>query len=139
MKFLKTLPFLFLFIVGTNLMAGEHTAPDTVNGTKKVQHVEAKALHDAGVIFLDVRGEAAFNESHVAGAEHLDFKGAGFTQEAFSGLVGGPAEKVVIYCNGEKCTRSAMASEKAVAWGYKNVYYFRGGFPDWNNNEYPTG
>ena len=138
MKFLKTLPFLALFIMGTNLMAGKHTAPDAVAGTTNVTHVEAKELHDAGVLFLDVRGEAAYNEGHVAGSEHLDVKGDGFTQEAFNALVGAPDAKVVIYCNGENCTRSAHAAEKAVAWGFTKVYYFRGGFPDWNNNEYPA-
>lgn len=137
MSLLKTLPFLALIAFSTISMAGEHTAPDTIKGTTFVSNEEAKALHDKGVFFVDSRGDAAYDESHIAGAIHLDVKGPGFTQEALSAEVGSD-EKVVMYCNGVKCTRSGLAAEKAVSWGYKHVYYYREGFPGWTQNEYPT-
>jgi rhodanese-related sulfurtransferase len=34
--------------------------------------------------------------------------------------------------------RSSNASKKAVEWGYKNVYYFRLGFPAWKAAGYPA-
>ena len=44
---------------------------------------------------------------------------------------------MVFYCNGDMCQRSALASEKAVAWGWANVFYYRGGFPDWKKAGLP--
>lgn len=37
----------------------------------------------------------------------------------------------VFYCNGIKCGRSAKAIKIALKCGYKNLYWFRGGFEVW--------
>ncbi len=33
--------------------------------------------------------------------------------------------------------KSALASAEAVIWGYEKVYYFAGGFPEWEEAGYP--
>lgn len=38
---------------------------------------------------------------------------------------------VLFYCNGVKCGRSVESAKKAVSYGYKNVYWFRGGWEEW--------
>lgn len=45
---------------------------------------------------------------------------------------------VIFYCNGPKCGRSGKAAKKAVACGYKQLYWFRGGFEEWQAKGYPT-
>ena len=41
------------------------------------------------------------------------------------------------YCNGPKCGRSAKAIEVARKCGYSNIYWFRGGFAEWQQKGYP--
>lgn len=41
------------------------------------------------------------------------------------------------YCNGPKCGRSMMATKMAVQCGYKNLYWFRGGFEEWKQKDFP--
>jgi rhodanese-related sulfurtransferase len=43
----------------------------------------------------------------------------------------------VFYCNGVKCGRSAKSVRIALNCGYKTIYWYRGGFEDWLNNDYP--
>jgi len=43
----------------------------------------------------------------------------------------------VFYCNGIKCNRSANAIKIAVNCGYRNTYWFRGGFAEWLAKGYP--
>ncbi|MDH3997329.1 MAG: rhodanese-like domain-containing protein [Desulfuromonadales bacterium] len=45
--------------------------------------------------------------------------------------------KLVFYCLGIKCVASRRAAEKAVAFGYRNVYTFREGIPGWEQAGYP--
>jgi len=44
---------------------------------------------------------------------------------------------VVFYCNGPECGRSVIATRKAVQCGYTQIYWFRGGFAEWKNKDYP--
>ncbi len=137
-----SLLFFVSYIATFAAAAGSHhdpnyQAPETVPGSIKIDYKEAKNLHDQGVLFLDVRGGNAYEKSRIANAQNLDVRSAHFTQKNFKHIVGGPTQEVVIYCNGIKCTRSPLAVRKAVKWGYKKVYYFRGGFPDWITNDFP--
>lgn len=111
-------------------------SPMTVEGATTVSAAEAKALFDSEALFVDVRKDSDWDAGRIPGAVHLDIKGK-FTDEALSGEIG-KDEKVVIYCNGEKCMRSSKGSQEAVSWGFTNVYYFRDGFPAWKAAGYPV-
>ncbi len=45
---------------------------------------------------------------------------------------------VLFYCNGIKCGRSKKAIKIAQSCGYKNIYWFRGGFKEWSDKGYPA-
>lgn len=45
---------------------------------------------------------------------------------------------VLFYCNGPKCGRSAKAAQKALGCGYTQIYWFRGGFEEWQAKNYPS-
>lgn len=47
------------------------------------------------------------------------------------------SQPVLFYCNGPKCGRSVKASEKALACGYTQIYWFRGGIEEWKQKNYP--
>jgi rhodanese-related sulfurtransferase len=110
--------------------------PETVAGATTVDAAAAKRLFDDEAAFVDLRKENVWNGGRIPGAIWLDFKN-GFSQETLAGAVD-PDEKLVFYCSGIRCPRSAKAATKAVAWGYQHVYYFRDGYPAWKNAGYPV-
>jgi rhodanese-related sulfurtransferase len=130
--------FTALMLVATPLAASElvDATPLTVDGATTVDAKAAKALFDAEAAFVDLRKQNVWNTGRVPGAIWLDFKQA-FNKEALTAEVG-LDESVVFYCSGVRCPRSAKAAEKALAWGYGKVYYFRDGFPAWQSAGYPV-
>jgi rhodanese-related sulfurtransferase len=44
---------------------------------------------------------------------------------------------VVFYCNGPKCGRSEKSIKVALSCGYSKLYWFRGGFEEWQEKKYP--
>jgi len=104
-------------------------APLTVKGAQTISTIQAKSLKNQGVTFIDVRRASDFQTSHIPWSIHLDLK-LDLTEASLLNVVS-KNQAVVFYCNGDQCQRSALASEKAVSWGWKKVLYYRGGFPDW--------
>jgi len=41
--------------------------------------------------------------------------------------------ELVFGCNGPECWKSFKAGTAAMKAGYKKVYWFRGGFPEWRS------
>ena len=111
-------------------------SPTKVSGATTVNAQKAKQLFDKGVVFIDVRKDKDYAAGRVPDAVHIELKKV-YSKDTLGKHVKSD-QAVVIYCNGHSCTRSAKAAEKAVSWGYKNVYYFRDGFPSWKKNGYPV-
>lgn len=124
---------LMMLVVGPALAK---ESPTNVAGAKTVNAAEAKALFDKGVLFVDVRSNKDWDVGRIPDAVHIELKKvlteATLTKETKK------SEPVVIYCNGVGCMRSSKASEKAVGWGFTDVYYFRLGLPSWKAAGYPT-
>jgi len=121
--------------------------PDSLKGAIVVDAVKAKSLIDSGVMAIDARVANEYAESHIKGAINIpykeksakavnfDVKEDSFDMKKF------PADKstpVVIYCNGPECWKSYKASTAAIKAGYKTVYWFRGGLPEWKAKGNPT-
>ena len=111
-------------------------SPETVTGATTVDAEKAKKLFDKEVIFVDVRKDKDWQAGRIPGAYHLELKKM-FNKDSLSNLVNSNAS-VVFYCNGPKCLRSSKSSQKAVSWGFRKVYYFRGGLPAWRKAGYPV-
>ncbi len=111
-------------------------SPLTVNGATTIDAHQAKELHDRDVPFVDVRTLELWEAGHIPRAHFLDLFSA--FDEASLLEIGAKDSEVVIYCAGPSCKRSSKACAKAVAWGFQDVYYFRGGFPEWQAAGYPT-
>lgn len=107
-----------------------------VDGATEVTAATAKALRDSGVPFVDVRAPLDYANGHVPGAINLSLVTA-LSKEALA-KVAGPEDEIAFYCHTKYCSVSAYASAKAVVWGYKRVYRFAGGFPEWKDAGYPV-
>ncbi|WP_043620207.1 rhodanese-like domain-containing protein [Ensifer sp. ZNC0028] len=107
----------------------------SVERTIKVDVTEARALLARGVLFIDVRAPPNYDNGHLPGAVNLSLV-TGLSRESLA-KVAGKEDEVAFYCHGRNCTHAAYASAKAIAWGYTHVYYFAGGFQDWDDEGYP--
>ncbi len=125
---------LMILLIPASIWA-KSSAPEQVDGAVTVSTERAKELMELGVAFIDVRGATGYQKSHIQKARHLDLK-LDLTEAALL-LIVKKHQPVVFYCNGDMCQRSAKASEKAVAWGWTTVYYYRGGYPDWQKAGLP--
>ncbi len=135
MKIIKSLLALFVMAFIT---AGVQAAvsPMDVSGATTVDGATAKKLFDREVLFVDVRSNNDWEAGRVPGAVHIELKKI-YSEETLA-KEGGKGEEMVIYCNGASCMRSSDASVKAVVWGFKKVYYYRDGFPDWKSRGFPV-
>ena len=57
--------------------------------------------------------------------------------DSLARLIGTRTTPVIFYCNGVRCDRSGRAVGIAVACGYRDVYWFRGGIEEWRAKEFP--
>lgn len=121
--------------------------PATLASVKVVQALDVKQRIDAGDPVIDTRAAAEYAESHIKGARSVPYreksaKSVDFdaTQDSFD-LTKLPADKskpVVFYCNAGDCWKSYKASKIALASGYKQVLWFRGGIPEWKAKGMPV-
>lgn len=139
-----------LFAAVTVLLFGNTAfadTPDSLKGTILVDAVKAKSLSDSGVMVIDSRVANEYAESHIKGAINVPYKEKStksvdfdVKQDSFD-LSKLPANKntaMIIYCNGAECWKSYKASTAAIKAGYKTVYWFRLGIPEWKAKGYPT-
>ena len=107
-----------------------------VDGATEILAPEARAIRERGVPFIDVRAHGDYAKGHIPGAVNLSLV-VDLSRETLAKVVG-PDDEVVFYCHTKYCSYSARASAKAVVWGYKHVYRFAGGFPEWKFAGYPV-
>ncbi|HEY8356279.1 MAG TPA: rhodanese-like domain-containing protein [Ramlibacter sp.] len=110
------------------------------------QVVDAKAvsqLLQAGATYVDTRTEAEFKAGHVPGAKLVPYHEKSAKEADFDAaldkfdvaqLGADRNAELVFACNGAECWKSFKASQAAMKAGYKNVSWFRGGFPEWRSS-----
>lgn len=123
-----------------------HFTPAALPGATRVGAREVEDLLRRGVAFVDVRTEKEFKERRVKGAVLVPYtekslKDIAFDPAAdtFAGIDKlDPAKPVIFACNGAECWKSYKAAKVAVGKGFKSVYWFRGGLPEWVSQGLPV-
>src|SRR6266446_1314420 len=120
--------------------------PTVLSGIKIVGAEEVQGLMSKGVPFYDVRIDKEYKEKHIKGALSLPYvekskKEIGYdaTQDEFklAETVKDKDAQLIFACNGGECWKSYKASVWAQKLGYRSVYWFRGGFPEWKAKNLP--
>ncbi len=112
-------------------------SPDKIPGTTKVSAEEvidlAEKLPD--LLIIDARIQTDRKQGFIEGSVSLpDIK---TNCKSLARIIPAKAAPVLFYCNGVKCGRSVKSSKRAVKCGYTNIYWFRGGFEEWKNKNFP--
>jgi ABC-type phosphate/phosphonate transport system substrate-binding protein/rhodanese-related sulfurtransferase len=121
--------------------------PRVLAGVKIVSADDALLLMKKGVPLYDTRVEEEYREKHIKGARWLPYgeksaKEVGFDAAKDSFDVGRVAANrdapVIFSCNGAECWKSYKSCVSALKAGYTQIYWFRGGFPEWVARGYPV-
>ncbi|MCI4412063.1 MAG: rhodanese-like domain-containing protein [Thiotrichales bacterium] len=128
------------FAIGFSSLSFAADTPMSLSGTEMVDAAKAKTLIAAGALPVDFRVAAEYADSHIKGAINVPYKEKSAKAVDFDAsldkvdLSALPADKnaaIVAYCNGPECWKGYKGAESAVKAGYKKVYWFRGGLPEW--------
>lgn len=142
MKLLKTLAFAGILALGQLIQAAD--TPATLDGCKVVTAAEAKALMDKGTKLFDVRIVTEFAEEHIKGAISVPYTEKSKKEEAYDVTLDSfddtklPTANMIFQCNGIDCWKSFKSCKWAIKKGKKDLYWFRGGIPEWKAKALPT-
>jgi rhodanese-related sulfurtransferase len=105
---------------------------------KEINTIQAKQLFDkkVNVMFVDARPETQYNDGHIAGSIHA--YGDQFAPN-IPKFLSMPKDRIfVCYCGGgDECTLSHEAAKGLCQIGFKKVFVYKGGYKEWNENNYP--
>jgi rhodanese-related sulfurtransferase/ABC-type phosphate/phosphonate transport system substrate-binding protein len=116
--------------------------PSQLPGAKMVTATEVVALQQKGVPIIDVRLVKEYYEKHIRGAVSIPYGEKSLKDVAFDPALddwAGPqkldkTKPVIFHCNGAECWKSYKAAKVALSKGFTTVYWFRGGFPEWESS-----
>lgn len=134
---LKTLMFASMFCMAFSAFA-ETKAPEFIDGTKRVtaEEVVELATNTPDLIIIDAR-KTSDRESAGWIEGSVGLPDYDTDAETLAKHVPSKTTPVLFYCNGVKCGRSVKSSKVAVESGYKNIYWFRGGWEEWTEKGMP--
>lgn len=118
------------------------TSPPEISATPAATLIPAglaqvKELFDTkDAVFIDARESSVFQQSHIQGAISFPMETLETTLPGFLKKV--PYEtNLVIYCNGYGCHDSRDLGQKLLQQGYRQIFIFEGGYPEWKDAGFP--
>ncbi len=140
MKLLKALSIGLLassFVAGS-AFAGKKEVAQFIDGTVRVSAEEMIDLveqHDELVI-IDSRKKSDVAKGFIEGS--ISLPNTETDTASLAKHIGSKSTPILFYCNGIKCNRSGKAAKIALADGYSNIYWFRGGMQEWEAKGLPV-
>lgn len=115
--------------------------PNSLPGAEVVKAADVRKLVAEGAVIVDTRSEKEYKAKRIPQAVFVPYhekslKDVAFdpAKDDFRDLAKLDKDKPTIFsCNGAECWKSYKASKAAVAAGFKKVYWFRGGLPEWES------
>lgn len=142
MKVLNTLVFAGLLTLGQFIQAAD--TPEKLEGCKVVSATEASDLMGKGAKMVDTRVATEYAEEHIKGAISVPYAEKSKKEEAYDMALDSfddsklPASNMIFQCNGKECWKSFKSCKWALKKGKKDVYWFRGGIPEWKTKALAT-
>ena len=139
---MRFLPF-FISMLATLMLSGVAAAapvvpvPEQIPGVKRV---DAETVIDLAaklpkLIIIDSRVAGDRKMGYIENS--ISLPDAKTNCKSLAKIIPAKTTPVLFYCNGVKCGRSVVATRIALQCGYKNIYWFRGGFEEWRAKQFP--
>lgn len=111
--------------------------PEQIEGATRVSAEEFIELYSTypDLVVIDSRIRANRKHGYIEGSLSLPDTKTNCT--SLAELIRQHDTPVAFYCNGVKCGRSATAVRLALECGYQRVFWFRGGFEEWKEKNFP--
>lgn len=126
-----------LAMAGSLLHAAEIKSPTDIPGATKVDAEGLLQLVETipDLIIIDSRIALDRKQGYIQSSRSLPDVETNCTSLAKH--IPTSKAPTLFYCNGVKCGRSAKAANIALQCGYSRIYWFRGGFEEWKQKNYP--
>jgi rhodanese-related sulfurtransferase len=129
----------FLLFCSAGLFAAEKPyAPASIPGAIIVsaEEVVELTLSRPELVIIDSRKKSEYSKGHIEGAVNL--LNTAMRREDLAALCPDKTSPIIFYCNGIRCLRSSDAIRKVMDWGYRNAFWFRGGWKEWTDKRLPV-
>ena len=145
--FISLLAPAFLF-AASSVYAQAETPTVAPAGVKIVSAKEVQDLQAKGATLVDTRKAGEFGEGSIKGAVSIPYDPEKSAKTA-DGVFDASLDKfdltkmadknahLVMFCNSGTCFKSYKAAVVLAKAGYKNVYWYRDGVPDWKARKLP--
>lgn len=144
---LATTFFALMFTAGMACAAHPATPTTAPAGVKLVDAKAVQDLQAKGATIVDTRIASEFGEGTIKGAISVPYdpeksaKDANFdpSQDKFNmAKLKDKNAQIVVFCNSGSCWKSYKSAVVLSKNGYKNVHWYREGFPDWKAHKLPV-
>jgi rhodanese-related sulfurtransferase len=125
---------------GKAVQPKQTAAPAAQQGTTPLPLglMQVKELYDSKeALIVDARDNPSFAAGHISGAISLPLGDVDTGMPAFRAKAETTAT-IVVYCNGFNCHDSMDLASRLLGAGYRKVYVFLGGYPEWRDAGYPV-
>ncbi len=120
--------------------------PTHLPGVKVVTAAQVKTLVENGAVIVDARSEKEYKAKRLPNAVFAPYLEKSLKDVAFDVSRDDPSaiakldksKPTIFSCNGAECWKSYKASKYAAANGFTQVYWFRGGLPEWEASGLPV-
>jgi rhodanese-related sulfurtransferase len=139
-QFIKAvlLSYVMLFCSGTVSAVDKPHAPEQIAGatTLSAEQVVGLILSNPDTIIIDSRKKTEYSKGHIEGA--INLLNTELTLDDLQTVAPDKSQALLFYCNGTRCLRSTDSINKALDWGYTNIFWFRGGWQEWSEKKLPV-
>lgn len=124
-------------VISFNVLAEEINTPDSIKGSTLVEAREILELIERidNLIIVDSRIRGDRSKGYLESS--ISLPDTETTCKTLAQVIPAKNHHVLFYCNGVRCGRSAIAINIAKQCGYRNIYWFRGGFEAWMKEGFP--
>ncbi len=145
-KHLFTTLFASLFLLAAGSALAADTPAEAPKGVTLVDAKKVQELQAQGATIVDTRKASEFGEGSIKGAISVPYdpeksaKEVGFDPKMDKFDMTKLADKnakIVVFCNAGSCWKSYKSAVVMADNGYKNVFWYREGVPDWKARKLP--
>jgi len=137
-KYLKYILIVLLLKAAPVSSEPKAVTRDNIKGAMTVTAEESIKLiiSNPELVIIDARKQIEYIKGHIEGS--INMLNTDMTLESLAPFIAEMDTAILFYCNGPRCQRSSDAVTKALSWGYKNVFWFRGGWEEWQEKRFPV-
>ncbi|OFZ96318.1 MAG: hypothetical protein A2Z44_09030 [Betaproteobacteria bacterium RBG_19FT_COMBO_58_11] len=138
--------FASLFFLAAGAALAADTPAEAPKGVTLVDAKKVQELQAGGATIVDTRKASEFGEGSIKGAISVPYDPEKSAKEPvfdskmdkfdMSKLPNKDA-KIVVFCNAGSCWKSYKSAVVLAANGYKHVFWYREGVPDWKARKLP--